>query len=38
MGIVWDRVFEHERRQFEEMSEPDKFVYFLLLQFGSPYG
>jgi murein DD-endopeptidase len=29
---------ENEKRQFEKMSEHDKFVYFLLLQFGSPYG
>jgi murein DD-endopeptidase len=37
MGIKWDKVFENERRQFEGMSELDKFIYFLLLQFGSPY-
>jgi murein DD-endopeptidase len=37
MGIKWDRIFENERRQFEKMSERDKFIYFLLLQFGSPY-
>jgi murein DD-endopeptidase len=29
---------ETERRQFEKMSELNKFIYFLLLQFGSPYG
>jgi murein DD-endopeptidase len=29
---------ENEKRQFENMSEPNKFIYFLLLQFGSPYG
>jgi len=28
----------NERRQFEKMNETDKFIYFLLLQFGSPYG
>jgi murein DD-endopeptidase len=38
MKIKWDAVFENERRQFEKMSELDRFVYFLLLQFGSPYG
>jgi murein DD-endopeptidase len=37
MGINWDRVFENEKRQFEKMSELDRFIYFLLLQFGSPY-
>jgi murein DD-endopeptidase len=29
---------ENEKKQFEKMSETDKFIYFLLLQFGSPYG
>jgi len=38
MGIRWNNLMENERRQFEGMSEADKFVYFLLLQFGSPYG
>ena len=38
MNIKWDKVMENERRQFERMSEADKFTYFLLLQFGSPYG
>ena len=28
---------EIEKKQFEKMSELDKFIYFLLLQFGSPY-
>ena len=28
---------ENERRQFERMGEADRFIYFLLLQFGSPY-
>jgi murein DD-endopeptidase len=37
MGIKWDKVFENEKKQFEKMSEQDKFIYFLLLQFGSPY-
>jgi murein DD-endopeptidase len=38
MGIKWNNLMENERKQFEKMSEHDKFVYFLLLQFGSPYG
>ena len=38
MGIKWDKLMENEKKQFEKMSEHDKFVYFLLLQFGSPYG
>jgi murein DD-endopeptidase len=38
MKIKWDVVFENEKRQFEKMTEQDKFIYFLLLQFGSPYG
>ena len=37
MGIKWDKVFENEKRQFEKMSELDRFIYFLLLQYGSPY-
>ena len=38
MGIRWNILMENERRQFEQMNEHDRFVYFLLLQFGSPYG
>jgi len=38
MGIKWNNLMENEKNQFEKMSEHDKFVYFLLLQFGSPYG
>ena len=37
MGIKWDKLMEIEKRQFEAMNEPNKFIYFLLLQFGSPY-
>jgi murein DD-endopeptidase len=37
MGIKWDRVFENEKREFERMSEVERFVFFLLLQFGAPY-
>jgi len=36
--IKWNNLMENEKRQFEKMTEHDKFVYFLLLQFGSPYG
>ena len=36
--IKWANLMENEKSQFEKMSEHDKFVYFLLLQFGSPYG
>ena len=38
MKIKWANLMENERKQFEKMNEHDKFVYFLLLQFGSPYG
>ena len=36
--IKWDELMRNEKLQFEKMSEHDKYVYFLLLQFGSPYG
>ena len=36
--IKWEKLMENEKRQFEKMSELNKFIYFLLLQFGSPYG
>ncbi|GHV14588.1 hypothetical protein FACS189491_11070 [Spirochaetia bacterium] len=38
MPIKWEKLMENEKRQFEKMTEPDRFVYFLLMQFGSPYG
>ncbi|MFP3041632.1 C40 family peptidase [Treponema primitia] len=38
MGVRWDRIFENEKRQFEKMTAQEKFAYFLLLQYGSPYG
>ena len=38
MNIKWDKVMENEKQQFERMNELNKFIYFLLLQFGSPYG
>jgi murein DD-endopeptidase len=37
MSVKWDKIIENEKRQFEKMTEQDKFIYFLLLQFGSPY-
>ncbi|GHU81866.1 hypothetical protein FACS189468_5250 [Spirochaetia bacterium] len=37
MSIKWEKLMENEKRQFEKMSELDRFIYFLLLQFGSPY-
>jgi len=36
--IKWENLMKNEKAQFEKMTEHDKFVYFLLLQFGSPYG
>jgi len=38
MGIRWENLMETERRQFEGMGETERFIYFLLLQYGSPYG
>jgi len=38
MGIKWENLMVNEKRQFEKMSETDKFIFFLLLQYGSPYG
>jgi murein DD-endopeptidase len=38
MGINWDMVFCNEKKQFERMTETEKFIYFLLLQYNSPYG
>ena len=34
--IRWENLMETERRQFEGMNESERFVYFLLLQYGSP--
>jgi murein DD-endopeptidase len=36
--LKWQTIFENEKRRFEKMSEADRFIYFLLLQYGSPYG
>jgi len=38
MGIKWNSLAEQEKRKFEKMNEAQRFVYFLLKQFGSPYG
>jgi murein DD-endopeptidase len=38
MKINWEKVFKTEQAQFETMTAQRKFQYFLLLQFGSPYG
>jgi murein DD-endopeptidase len=37
MKIKWDVLFGLERAQFEAMNENERFVYFLLLQYKSPY-
>jgi len=38
MKIKWEMLMQNEKKQFEKMNETEKFIYFLLLQFGSPYG
>ena len=38
MGIKWNALSEQEKRKFERMNEYQRFIYFLLKQFGSPYG
>jgi murein DD-endopeptidase len=38
VGIKWNAISEQERRKFEKMNEAERFIYFLLKQFGSPYG
>jgi murein DD-endopeptidase len=38
VGIKWNAILEQEKRKFEKMNERERFVYFLLKQFGSPYG
>ena len=37
MKISWEELMATERAQFEAMTERERFVYFLLLQYGSPY-
>jgi murein DD-endopeptidase len=38
MSVKWNAIMENERKQFGNMNELDRFIYFLLLQYGSPYG
>jgi murein DD-endopeptidase len=38
MIIKWANLAEQEKRKFESMGEYERFIYFLLKQFGSPYG
>ena len=38
MCIKWNAISECEKRKFERMNELQKFIYFLLKQFGSTYG
>jgi murein DD-endopeptidase len=38
MSIKWNALAEQEKRKFEKMNEAQRFIYFLLKQFGSPYG
>lgn len=38
MLLQWQIMMETEKRQCEAMSEADKFRYFLMMQYRSPYG
>jgi len=38
MRIKWNVLAEVNQQKFERMNEPEKFVYFLMKLFGSPYG
>jgi len=38
MFIKWNALSEQEKGKFEKMGETERFIYFLLKQFGSPYG
>jgi murein DD-endopeptidase len=38
MKIKWDTLMENKKKQFEKMTEAQKFICFLLLQYGAPYG
>ena len=38
MAIKWDNLTKFEKSKFEKMNETERFVYFLLKQYGSPYG
>lgn len=35
--IKWEKIFEVEKEQYGKMTEQEKFIYFLLLQYRSPY-
>lgn len=35
--IKWDALFEVEQKQFETLTVREKFIYFLLLQYRTPY-
>jgi murein DD-endopeptidase len=37
MKIRWEELFRNEEKQFNQMTEAEKFAYFLVLQFRSPY-
>jgi murein DD-endopeptidase len=37
MRIKWECIFALEKNQFDAMTEMERFVYFLLLQYKSPY-
>jgi murein DD-endopeptidase len=37
MRIKWEALFRNEEKQFSKMTEAEKFAYFLVLQFWSPY-
>jgi murein DD-endopeptidase len=37
MKIKWNSLFENEKKEFTAMSEAEKFVCFLLMQYKSPY-
>jgi murein DD-endopeptidase len=37
MKIKWEELFRNEERQFNRMTEAERFAYFLVLQFWSPY-
>jgi murein DD-endopeptidase len=38
MGIKCNAISAQEKRKFEKMKESERFIYFLLKQFGSSYG
>jgi len=38
MTIKWEKIAECEKRKFDKLKENEKFIFFLLKLFGSPYG